>query len=144
MLYIKLFPFPFTSEYCLTLSGPRHMKACLLGFQTTKAQTSLQSPAYLCSLISTFVILSLESIISELATSQISICQQSLLLSRLVLVEPGRKPQRQFSHVKAHLLYDQNNIFRININSTFCSYYTCFLYSKQFTLCGPKTPKLVL
>ena len=47
--------------------GPRHEKTCPLGSQTTKLQTSLGN------LISTFVILYLESIVVSLAPCKISI-----------------------------------------------------------------------
>ena len=52
--------------------GSQREKTCHRGLQTTKAQTSL------CSLISTFVIHLLESIISGLARSKISFSSKTL------------------------------------------------------------------
>ena len=50
----------------------RREKTCLWGLRTTKVQTR---PAHSCSLISPFIIHLLESVISRLATSEISIFQ---------------------------------------------------------------------
>ena len=52
------------------LYGPRHDKTCLRGFANNKGA---DQPAHPRRLISAFVIRLLESIISELATSEISI-----------------------------------------------------------------------
>ena len=52
------------------LYGPQHEKPCLRGFANNKGA---DQPAHLGSLISVFVIRFLESIISILATSEVSI-----------------------------------------------------------------------
>ena len=51
-------------------NGPRREKTCIRGFANNK---HAEQPAHMGSLISAFVILLLESIISRLATSEISI-----------------------------------------------------------------------
>ena len=53
-----------------TLDGPRRDKTCLRGFANNKGA---DQPAHPRRLISTFVIRLLESIISKLASSEISI-----------------------------------------------------------------------
>ena len=61
-------------QYYTCLSyGPRWEKTCLRGFANNKGA---DQPGNLCSLISAFVILLLESIISKLATSEISLFWQ--------------------------------------------------------------------
>ena len=57
---------------CHTLAGPGREKTCLQGFATNKGA---DQPAHPLSLISAFVIRLLESVISKLATSEISIFQ---------------------------------------------------------------------
>ena len=52
------------------MGGPQHKKTCLRGFADNKGA---DQPAHRRRLISTFVIRFLESIISELATGEISI-----------------------------------------------------------------------
>ena len=59
----------------VTINGRRREKTCLLWFANNKGA---DQPAHPCSLISAFVIRLLESIISILATSEISIFRQSL------------------------------------------------------------------
>ena len=53
-------------------NGPRREKTCLRGFANNN---SAGQPAHPCRMISAFVIRFLESIISKLATSEISIFQ---------------------------------------------------------------------
>ena len=59
----------------ISIYGPRREKTCLLGLANNKGA---DQPAHPRSLISTFVIRFLESIISKLATSQIKIFLASL------------------------------------------------------------------
>ena len=54
----------------ISIIGPRREKTCLRGFANNKGA---DQPAYPRSLISAFVIRLLETIISALATSEISI-----------------------------------------------------------------------
>ena len=58
-----------TTKYVHLLYWPRHEKTCLRGFANN---TGADQSAHPCSLISAFVIHFVESIISELATSEIS------------------------------------------------------------------------
>ena len=60
----------------LSIYGPRREKTCLRGFGNNK---DADQPAHLHSLISAFVIHLLESIISRLATSEISIFELVLV-----------------------------------------------------------------
>ena len=67
-------------------------KTCLWVFANNKGA---DQPVHPPSLISTFVIRFLKSVISYLATSEIQFSSLSLELSRLVLVWPCWKPRRQ-------------------------------------------------
>ena len=58
------------TEGCSKMFGPRREKTCLRGCANNKGA---DQPAPLCSLISTFVIRFLESILSRFAWSEISI-----------------------------------------------------------------------
>ena len=58
-----------SAEQGILSNGPRREKTCLRGFANNKGA---DQPAHPCSLISAFVIYLLESIISRLATSEIS------------------------------------------------------------------------
>ena len=60
----------FISHEKLFIYGPRRKKTCLRGFANN---TCADQPAHLRSLISAFVIRVLDSTISKLATSEISI-----------------------------------------------------------------------
>ena len=56
--------------HVITIFGPQHEKICLRGFANN---TGPDQPAHLRSLISTFVIRFLESVLCRLATGEISI-----------------------------------------------------------------------
>ena len=56
-------------QTCQDHTGPRREKTCLQGFANN---TGADQPAYLCRLISAFVIRLSKSIISRLAMSEIS------------------------------------------------------------------------
>ena len=60
----------FRTYYCVVEYGPECNKTCLLRFANNK---DTDQPAHMRSLISAFVIRSLESITSKLATSEILI-----------------------------------------------------------------------
>ena len=77
LLCIAFCPFYFCNHLgkaegagCFALIGPRREKTCLRRFANNKGA---DQPAHLRSLVSVFVIRLLESIISRLATSEISI-----------------------------------------------------------------------
>ena len=62
--------FPISNRLLMPLYGPLHEKTCLWGFANNKGA---DQPVHPHSLISTFVICLLESIISKLAKSKISL-----------------------------------------------------------------------
>ena len=66
---IRVFSQTFFSCKVFTANGPRREKTCLRGFANN---TGADQPAHPRSLISAFVIRYLESILSTLATSEIS------------------------------------------------------------------------
>ena len=75
------------------LIGPRHMKACLWGFENNKGTGH---PTHPCSLISALVGRFLLSIISKLAPSEISIFWPASGVERFV-----GNPEDSFSHDEA-------------------------------------------
>ena len=88
--------------------GPPHQKTCLPGFANSK---SADQPAHLRRLISTFVIHLLESIISRLATSKISIflanlCSWAGWFESHIIGNPKDK----FSWFKAHFMMCMNPV----------------------------------
>ena len=82
--------------------GPRHEKTCLRGFANNKGA---DQPAHPRRLISAFVIHYLESIISKIATDEISVFYLvSLAVETGLSLTLLEDPEDRFSRDEAHLI----------------------------------------